>query len=96
MRVATYYAVQHLPTGGYLPAILAWHGRGGSFVKPTAPDDGQPRLFLTKRAAKNYLTSWLSGETHSSGGEDCDIWLVKKPERRREDMEVVPIEVRFR
>jgi len=100
MTTITYFAVKHLPSGGYLPEVKGWHGRGGSFAVPTDPRSARPRLFHSPHAAKSYLGSWLKGEYHTSRGQDSfsgeyyeDTSIVPKPDRRREDMEVVPINV---
>ncbi len=60
-----------------------------------------PRMWSTKPAAKAALTSWLRGKVicyRSSGGypdydHDEDNKLLKVLERKREDMEIVIIEV---
>ena len=94
-----YYAVQHVPSGLYLPAANGRNGRGGSHVEPS---DERPRLFPTERGAKNYLASWLKGKYVAdrgeyTGGPDWDsefyerIELIPQPHRKREEMAVVSL-----
>lgn len=69
-------------------------------VEPS--DVHEPRLFNTRNAASCALTWWLKGECFMSFGEPDGIigfsspepigldWRTK-PERRAEDMEIVPV-----
>lgn len=95
----TFYAVKHAPTGTYLPRVTGRSGRGGSHVEPVAPNDANPRLFDTERAAKIYLNLWLKGKFvadrgtyygHEGNADYAEEISAKpQPHRRREEMVVV-------
>lgn len=87
------FTIRHNPTGHYLPNPRGNRGRGGSHVEPVEPNPVQPpRLFHNKAAAKIALSHWLKGAlTVSYFGDDEDWHLEPKPHRKREDMEVVPV-----
>ena len=62
--------------------------------------DMQIRSYTTQRAAKNLLAAWLQGAVHCDrgyGSSDYEYWetnrLVRHPERRAEDMEIVEITI---
>lgn len=91
-------AIRHKPTGFYLPEPLGRLGRGGSHVEPTA--DQRPRLFPTKRGAVLALGAWLKGKVHHSSGYDSfsqehyeSTHLEPVPSRKREEMEIVEVEL---
>lgn len=97
------YFIKHKPTGYYLPEPVGRMGRGGSHTEPD-PDSNNARIFRTPRAAKNALTAWLRGKVvahrgMSSGGPDFyaeyyeDLELVPVPSRKREEMEIVELEL---
>ena len=87
------WAIQHAPSGAFLPAPKGRGGRGGTHVEPT--HSKPPRLFQTEGQAKCALTNWLAGKvTVTIGGweDDDENWRVEPtPHRKREDMAVVPI-----
>jgi len=105
------YAVRVKGTQMYLPRPQRADGRGGSHLEPIdfAVDPSewpvrdryrrnmQIRLWTTRSAAKNALTSWQSGAVGCSRGGDQydgyyeDIYLVKKPHRKDIEMEIVEI-----
>lgn len=103
------YAVRLRGTQKYLPRPQRRDGRGGSHLEPvdfsdrsTWPPryakDMQIRSYTTERAAKNLLTSWLQGAVgcyrrgeYDDYGEEN--YLIKKPHRRAEDMEIVQITI---
>jgi len=98
----TYYAIQHKPTGFYLPASR--RRRGFTHDEPIDPEIVPPRLFLKKWNARKALDWWLSGKGESrwstvagyGGYEPKEIQHtdVKKVESRRyEEMEVVALYV---
>ncbi len=105
MTELTMYAVRVKGTQCYLPRSQRRDGRGGSHLDPidfSLPPkerrvqdrykrDMQIRMYATESAAKNLLTSWLSGKYY--GDSEGDVWVKKVSERSREDMEVVPIKV---
>lgn len=62
--------------------------------------DMQIRSYATKKAASNLLSAWLQGKVISSSGYDSlnneyyqENSLMKIPERKREDMEIVEITI---
>jgi hypothetical protein len=90
------YAIRHKPTGHYLP------GSHRASVKPSAiepadPAEQMPRLWQAKRHAQSALTIWLRGIYKTTWDDACDNYetrIVEPPiPRRREDMEVVPVEM---
>lgn len=106
MSTITFWLIRHKPSGGYLPEPAGRMGRGGSHVEPTLHVDNltRPRLFISERAAKIALGSWLKGKVHHSSGyhedyfsggreyyEDLDVEHV--PSRKREDMEITSVDM---
>lgn len=104
----TMYAIRHKPSGHFLPNPKGKIGRGGSFVHPVEPMEGDlttyPRLFVTKRGAQCCLTQWLRGEHHAVIEYETDDWgrsyhytagadVKPQADRIREDMEVVTIDI---
>lgn len=96
----TYYAIQHKPTGFYLPASR--RRKGFTHDEPVDAEITPPRLFLKKRSADIALRWWLKGKGESRWStvagygdyEPKEIQHVdtKKVESRKpEDMEVVAI-----
>lgn len=93
------FAIQHVPTGHYLPQPKGRGGRGGSYMEPVPASAAfPPRLFHTYQAAKLSLTSWLKGITKvkSCGGWEDDweeLFIEPQPHRKREDMIIVPVHI---
>lgn len=85
------FAIRHKPSGGHLPEV----GRGYTFSEPSV--DRIPRLFESASAAKRALTWWLKGGTSvlrskDYWGEYDETWQhTDIPNRKAEDMEVVPV-----
>ena len=90
------FAIKHKPSGGFLPEV----SKGYTFSEPDTTS--VPRLFTTKGGAKRALTWWLKGETTvkmlgtgwswDGPDEPEPDWTTKhRPERKEEDMEVVPV-----
>jgi len=92
----TVYAIRQKSTGHFLPQ--ARYARRGGFThdEPVPATERPPRLFSLARHAKCALTNWLPGSTevittYSYDGEpDFDFKTTPKPDRKIEDMEVVP------
>lgn len=94
------YAIKHKPSGGYLPEIFGQRA-GYTYTEPTVPSElyGHPRLFETKGAARRALAWWLKGVTtvlftkpEAWGGDYDEQWNTEeKPERKAEDMIIVPM-----
>lgn len=91
------WAIQHIPSGGFLPVAHGRGGRGGTHVEPTLV--GFPRVFATKNAAKCALTNWLAGKITVSyvptyEGDADESWHIERVDSRRaEDMRVVALKV---
>lgn len=88
------YAIRHKPTGQYLPQPLELRGRGGSQVEPEAPE--KARLFRSARSASIALTAWLAGRVErldENGEFTGDFQFIKVPSRKREEMDIVEVEL---
>ena len=91
--IREFYMIRHKQTGGFLPEV----NKGYTFSEPTW--QGVPRLFSTRGGAQRALTWWLNGITSvtKTGGqwgygepEYDEVWnLEKRPDRIKEDMEVI-------
>lgn len=85
-----FYAIKHIPTGGYLPLNKSGSARGGTWVEPTKEEP--PRLFRTAHGARVALAWWLKGgieyALHTGQRETTPF-----PDRKKGDMEIVPIEI---
>lgn len=87
-----YLAIRHRPSGGFLPAT-----RGYGFTREEPTLIKPPRLFVRPSSATQALDYWLEGE-HFEGSEDSEsgainIRVIHRPNRKREDMEIVEIEL---
>lgn len=87
-----YLAIRHKPSGGFLPT-----SRGYGFTREKPSLNKPPRLFVRPSSATQALEWWLEGE-HYEGPEDAEsgaltLKVIPRPERRREDFEVVEIEL---
>ena len=90
------FAIRHKPSGGFLPVVR--YGYTHSEPSETAI----PRLFTTRGGAQRALTWWLKGITvvrmlaagfsWDGPNDPEEDWDTKAmPERKAEDMEVVPV-----
>lgn len=88
-----FLGIRHKPSGGMLPNV-----RGYGFTKTEPELDEPPRLFVRRSSAAQALNYWLEGE-HIESNPDNDfsgeikLRVIPKPHRRREDMEIVEIEI---
>lgn len=88
--IRAFYAIRHLPSGGFLPEVH----KGYTFSEPSTKECDVPRLFTTKAGAKRALSWWLKGITmvHRSRdyeGEYDETWqLDAQPHRKAENMEI--------
>lgn len=86
-----FLAIRH-KNGGFLPAV-----KGYGFTRTTPTLTEPPRLFTKPGPCRQALRYWLEGELYEGSGTDddgqIDLRLIRKPERREEDMEVVEIEI---
>ncbi len=94
-----YWVIRHKPSGGYLPVLPSGLRAGYTHTEPSTFDI--PRLFMDAAAAKRALTWWMKGVTSvdryqstnpDSWGEVNEDWHEQEmPDRKLEDMEVVPV-----
>lgn len=88
-----YYVIRQKSTGLFMPQQVRHRGRTHD-----EPKDGPPRLFTRERDAKIALDWWLDGEAYVEHGYDqfgegdIEDWKCRKrPDRKKEDMEIVPV-----
>ena len=93
--IREFYAIRHKPSDGFLPEVS---GTRGGYTHTIPSTFLPPRLFVNAAAGKRALTWWLKGITSvvryndSWSGEYDETWqLEKMPERKAEDMEVIPV-----
>ena len=89
------YAVRQKSTGLFIPRLKTGRRRGGSHLEPT--DKREPRIFHNKQAAKAFLGNWLRGVAITRTSDyDGDVFteVLRRPHRKREDMEIVRLECR--
>lgn len=100
MNNRSFFAIRHKPSGRFLPAINSY---GFTRTEPSASDP--PRLFVRKGSATQALDWWLEGESFEEVMENLDtptperhirIRTLKRPNRRREDMEIVVVGLSYR
>ena len=95
MTSRIFYAIMQHSTGWFLPEP----DNQGGFTGKEFREGNTPRLFLTKRAARNALTWWLKGTTYCTGGnsswsdDGADWHFTAKPERILEGAIVVTLEL---
>ena len=82
-----FLAIRHKPSGGFLPSLNSY---GFTRAEPTR--DQPPRLFTKHGAALQALNSWLEGEWFETP-EDAVLRVRPVAGRRREEMEIVEIEL---
>ena len=95
----TYYAIQHITTGNYLPS--GGKGKGGNTKQEAVPLNVRPpRLFLKFNAAKQALRCYLLGiwyESRSTDyeGEYCvDTGVKSYTSRKTEEFVIVKLNLR--
>ena len=96
--IREYWVIRHKPSGEYLPGLPSGLRAGYTHTEPELLS--VPRLFGDRGAARRALTWWLKGVTSvdryqdtnpDSWGEWNEDWKEEPmPERKLEDMEVVP------
>lgn len=107
--IGTKWVIRQKSTGFCLPVPKGRMGRGGSFVEPCRFDpqklSTQPRLFDTQRGAQNCLSQWLRGHHHMEYDIERDhpgdigyrveigTSVTEVPHRKREDMEVIQVDI---
>jgi hypothetical protein len=98
-KIGKYWIIRSKKTGAYLPELEKPTRGGYTHTEPSTVL--KPRLFTTERGAKNALWWWLRGEvtvrvTMADFGafdpEPSEDWQTNaKPDRKAEDMEVIPV-----
>lgn len=106
MSMGIYYAIKHKTTGEFMPALE--HNRGYSWWNPNNPRDprlekkilGVPRILKSLRQAKQVISRWnampnasYKGYINSRGEDDYGV-DIEPDGRKKEDLEVVEIELR--
>lgn len=93
--IREYWVIRHKPSGGYLPGLSSGLRAGYTHTEPDL--HAIPRLFGNAAAAKRALTWWLKGVTSVDRSRDSftleydETWHEEAmPERKPEDMEVIP------
>lgn len=99
----SYWAIQHIPTGYFLPRPSSVNRHGYTQVEPT--EKGIPRLFTDADKAKRALIQWLRGkhqqvtDTESEdeyGGRTYIVVIgveaIPVASRKKEEMRVVRID----
>lgn len=95
----TFYAVQEISTGYFLPEPKSIGRSGYTSVEPT--NKGIPRLHFSEKQAKDCLREWLKGVAGLEYNYDSDdgysthryayIDVEFKKHRKKENMRVVAI-----
>lgn len=96
-----FFAIQHIPTGHFLPEYGSRKGRGGyTKDEPQALADFPPRIFRNQTAATNALRWWLEGKAIVKfdyyEGDFIGIVSKHQPHRKAEEMRIVEIEIKWR
>jgi hypothetical protein len=99
----TFYCIRHIKSGELFPEVKT---RGGySHWNPDNPDmpikifKGVPRLFESSKRAKKCIVEWFACQNgrrsgyQTSSGEWDDIVDTKEDGRKKEDLEVVEIQL---
>ncbi len=91
----TYYAIQQISTGYYMPIVASNHRGGGSYVEPI--EGCVPRLWKRETDAAQTLSRWLKGyvirkvENTEYGTEYVGTEYIPTKGRNPKDMKVVPL-----
>lgn len=103
LPILQFWVIKHIPTGTFLPARM--YSTHYEFDRPAGTHE--PRLFKSERAAKNCATCWAQGAWSASTYTEQDGWEspsyevqdtpspTEIPGRRREDLEVLRVELRI-
>lgn len=96
------FAIRHKASNTILDCRFA---RGGSYWNPTETNfkpDPRPRIFISLRAAKSFISQWTAGEHKqtyeydpSGWGSERSIHSVKDVGRSRSDLEIIPLTITF-
>lgn len=98
----TLYAIRHKETGLFMPLLK--RNRGYSHWNPPELlkniDTGVPRLLTTRKKAQQCISQWFTfpngkrGVSQSHDGEWDDIVDFKPDGRKKEDLEIIQLELR--
>lgn len=87
-----FLAIRHKPSGGFLPQMTSY---GFTRQEPTL--EAPPRLFTKPGAATQALDRWLAGEwfegRYNEDTGEQTLNVVKRPDRRASEMEIVEVEI---
>lgn len=86
-----FFAIRHLPSGGFLPAV-----RGFGFTRTEPTKLEPPRLFAKIGPCRQALNYWLEGEHLEGLDNDEGVTIVKvhlRPDRSAAKMEIVEVEL---
>lgn len=91
-KLITYWVIRNKFTRRIL-ATPQSTGHGSSNTHVDLKDEGIPRLFVDESTAKRCLAQWLQGvhKNHWEDGLEVHAPLIP---RVKEDMEVVPVELK--
>ena len=94
----TYYAIQQVSTGLFLPA----GGKGlGGHTRQVPTDTRPPRLFMKRRYAVRAMQMWCEGQYYERsyasyfGESDVEFGVTKVAGRSLADMQVVALTLEF-
>lgn len=98
------WAIKHLPSGQIMPLLMRGHGY--SYWEPAlvAYKSQPPRLFASRGGAQRAANAWIMGEwsmtwhrrgTSAEADDHFNVGVRAKPERKKEDLEVVAALVSF-
>lgn len=93
--LAPKWAIVHKPTGHFMPEPTGYNKNGSSFWNHLLGQANEVRLFKSERAAKIALSAWLLGK-HIPEWDDgfCYVGDIREvPERKREEMKVVQMDL---
>lgn len=90
------YAIQHEPTGHYMPRPRGHSGRGSSLRETEdcrSPLSPIPHLMHSEATAKRVLAAWLRGKHHPEYDEGCVYVgsIEAIPTRKADEMVIVPV-----
>lgn len=99
----TLYAIRHKPSGLIMPLLAK--NRGYSWWNPPqVPSNkelGVPRLLPTRKRAQQCISQWFATQNahrtiiQSYDGEYDDIVDNKNDDRKKEDLEIVEVELQL-
>lgn len=86
-----FYIIRRKSDRWFLPQQM------GKYSHSEPRNTGVPRLFLSRKSADAAITQWLRGRHLTNWDPDCGrvfAGVEPAPSRKREDMEIVPVELK--